>query len=689
MHGGADVFTLSDVTGLLTAFTLYVPLLFLPGYAIARVLGGKVFVDDAPGRRLIMAMLAAFAVLPVITANLSIWFGLKTCIAVLLATAVWGAFAMRRDGVWQPTLGVMATAGLWMLLVVSVWIDIEWNGQLHMSLLATDAIKHAAITRAMVDSGVAPPSDPFFFREGHASFYYFYFVPSALAETLASGLADSRAAVGGLIVWTGIAVAGLPVLLYERAGFRMPRRGSIAPLLVGLMSVAGLQMISVVLMALQRQGWDGQSNWNNEMVVGWIISLVWVPHHVCAVIASWMAFVWLIDAHTVDATNNKRQIAALIFCAGAGFASAAGLSIWVTFGLVATAAAWAVLLLVQHRYRLLGLLVAAGVVSLVLAAPYLIDILGNRAGDGPVIEFAIRRFSMVASIGDILERFGVDSLILLEALRFYLLPLNYLLEMGVVALGAYLFWRKTPRAVAHATDVGQLITISAVAAILVGSLLRSTIGNNDLGWRVVLFAQLSGLLWLTHLMMPVWQRAQASAGVVARFKSVPRVLIIFGALGLTGTVYDLVFLRFWHPLEARVKIDYDARVQYELREASLWMNAHVPMRHVVQHNPDVVRAFAFALYGRHPVGIADLHNGILLGASLEAIQKRLAEIIPVFSTGMTKIEAARVLRSHGIDVLVVTKMDPIWGQPNAWLNAHPTIYQSANVRIFNVGSMLQ
>ena len=103
-------------------------------------------------------------------------------------------------------------------------IDLDTGARLYPSLLMLDVVKHAATVRALVETGFAPPLDPFFMREAPAGYYYFYYVLSALAERLCAGWINSRAAMAGQMFWTGIATVGLvSLVLGERPGWLCER----------------------------------------------------------------------------------------------------------------------------------------------------------------------------------------------------------------------------------------------------------------------------------------------------------------------------------------------------------------------------------------------------------------------------------------------------------------------------------
>jgi hypothetical protein len=671
------VFTLIDAAGLLLAALLYIPLLILPGYAIARASGALGYATATASQRFVLALLLAHAVLPALNALVSTLIGLDTAIAATLFLAGLGVLAIWTDGAPRPTARQLVMAAAWIGFVVFIWIDVEWQGRLYQSLLTVDMIKHASITRSLADAGVAPPTDPFFAREGFATFYYFYFVATAMAERLGGGLIDARAAVGGQIFWTGIALLGLALQLYRAAG--LGRTRPLATLFVLLAMTSGVQLLTVLFTRLVAGLWMPQVNWVNEMVGGWFLSLIWVPHHVAGLIAAWVALLLLLEARL---TSQPRTRAVAIILAGIACASTAGQSLWVSFGLAATVLLWALYLL--HRERSiasLGLLAASGVIAILVAAPYLHGLLVNRAGDIAPVTLAVRPFVYADLAAATLAEAGLPGSRTL--LRLVLLPLNYLHEFGLFALGGILFWSRRRR-IAPVNDTMRLLIASTLAAFLVGSFLRSTISNNDLGWRVMLFAQMSLLLWTAHVLAPLWRRV----GIATFARRLPPAASLLLAIGLGGLAYDIAMLRFGYAFDIRLpggdlrepRVDLDVRRTYD------WLNRNVPRDVVLQHNPDAERAFGFALYGRNPVGVSDRHSPFLLGAAKAAVEQRLAAMLPIFRDAMPSAAVAATAHRHGIRLLLVTAVDPVWQKKPEWLTG-PALFETATVRVIDVAHL--
>ncbi len=664
-------FTLVDLMGLILATAGFAVLFVLPGAAIAQIADVFGFRQERTGRAWTVALVAGYAVLPIADSLLSRFLGLSSALAVNGALAVCGLHAVWRKGWPRPDRVAALAGGIWLAVVAVAWVDLDTGSGLYPSLLALDIVKHASTVRALVEGGAAPPFDPFFLRQEPAGYYYFYYVLSALIERAGAGWIDSRAAVGGQVFWTGIATVGLIRLVQERAGFA---RAVSLPVVLGLMLVAGLQIIPILGTGLGGGLWLGQIDWWGEQVTSWPMSMLWVPHHLAALIACWAGFLMLADGAARDRHALTRHDAVPIAVAGMAFASAAGLSVWVALGGAATVLLWGAALAIERRWWLLATIAAAGAVSLAAASFYLADLVQHRAYGTAPVALTVRSFFYTDQL------FAEGSLRYLA--RLLTLPANYFIGFGLFLVGTWLFWRRGWERGVGNGEVARLLALSAAAGLLLASFAKSTIVNNDLAWRVVLFAQLAALLWTAAALfgdapaMPFGRRLRLASPLI----------VVTAALGLAGVACDLIGLRAFHALglEGEPGMRRDAGLDRELRAAYTWLDGNVARSTVVQHNPDAERALAYGLYGRFRVAVSDRHNARLFGAPDAAIARRLGDLVPVFASSMPAEQARRRLAGHRVDIAVVTAADPAWKDRASWVWSLPALYESARVRIVPV-----
>jgi hypothetical protein len=310
------------------------------------------------------------------------------------------------------------------------------------------------------------------------------------------------------------------------------------------------------------------------------------------------------------------------------------------------------------------IVVAAGLIATLLAAPHLHDLMAYRQDQRFPIAFTIRAFKMF----DLL----VKARWIKAVGRAVLLPLNYGLEFGVMALGAGLFviraqagtlWRE-------ANGVARLLILTAATGLMLGTFLKSTIIYNDLGWRVMLFPQTTFLVW-TCLAL----RDQIDRPI--RRPSDKAVLTAWSITLLVGYATTVCA----HPCSA-----VDPAIHRQLRDAYVWLGRHTPPSEVVQQQPGPHRVLEFGLYGRNRVGVAD-SQAMLYGASGAAVKARVAVLSPIFSTAMPAADAAARARSQSVDMLIAKASDPAWAAAGSWVWATAPIYAAPKVRVVAVRSL--
>ena len=666
-------YSLVDLGGLLLAVASDAPLLLAPGLALTAAGAWRTHRLDPHEPRLATALLAALATLPVLDSLLVRSFGLDVALAVTLALGAAGLALGLRTG-WRPRLSrqdaLLALA--WLVVVAFVWIDIDVAGGLHHPFLILDLVKHAATVQAIHDGG-APPLDPFFLRPGRVGYYYFFYTLGALSERLCGGLADARAAVGGLVFWTGLAFYGLVRLVLATAELTpAPWSRRVGLIVFAVLCVGGLDIVPVALAGLDGLGWLPDPVWWNTQIGGVLDSLIWVPHHVSALVASLVGFMALCDR---ERAGRARRAA----FAGVCFASAFGLSVWVTIGAVATAAVWLVSLLLRRRRDLALALAGAGAVAVLLAAPQLFDLHAGRAAGPAPIALTVRAFSPV--------EIRLDPGPLRLVARLVCLPLNYFAEFGLLASGALLYWR-TQRRWSGAPEFARVLALAAACGLFVGTFFRSTIYNNDLGWRVVLFPLLAAIAWTVAAL----EGRLASAGAAPRptaWRQIPAALWLLGAVGVGTTLYTLAAERLY--AQMRLSSTYalfatDPRTERDLRGAYVWADAHLPAAEVLQHDPSAPRVFPFGLYGRNRVAVADKSAG-LYGASQAAVDARGDALVPIFTGVLAAAAVQSRARAAGVQALVVDDADPVWRRPGSWVWTSPPVYAAPRARIVPVATL--
>jgi hypothetical protein len=362
------------------------------------------------------------------------------------------------------------------------------------------------------------------------------------------------------------------------------------------------------------------------------------------------------------------------------FASAAGMSVWVSATAALAVAVWTIDLLVQRRLAIALAIVLSGAIALALALPYLRELLAYRTGEGLPIAFEIRTFPVTDAV--------LQAPLAIAVARLAALPVSYLIELGILLVGAILYWlRPTPALPQAGRDMRQLLMITASTGLFVATFLKSTIVNNDLAWRAILFTQVVAVLWSTVAIAQIVVDGRLLSGETV--KRLPAALVLTGLLGFFGVVYDLAGLRLYHAfgLVGEADMDRDARIDHDIRAAYVWLSRHDPRPRVVQHNPDAERAFGYGLYGRTRVAVSDRHNGRLFGAPADAVMSRVADLKPIFAGSLPPSDARQRLAALDVDAIVVTSADPIWADRSAWIWRAAPLYASERVRIVPVDAL--
>src|ERR1700683_3681228 len=170
--------------------------------------------------------------------------------------------------------------------------------------------------------------------------------------------------------------------------------------------------------------------------------------------------------------------------AGAALTTSIGTSIYVAFVFAVFLAIWMGITLWKRWYRETAGLALAGVACLALALPYLLSLRGPAAAafdGGSPIEFTVRGFSFAALV----PRWpGMTNWMQLVFINVPLIPVNYLMELGVFFLVGTIQWRKFRRRGGPLSRQELASTVMIATSILICTFLRSSvIGSHHLGWR--------------------------------------------------------------------------------------------------------------------------------------------------------------------------------------------------------------
>jgi len=99
---------------------------------------------------------------------------------------------------------------------------------------------------------------------------------------------------------------------------------------VGLLLVTGADLLPAMGSLLAQRAVNGEMEWwSQDQISSWVDSLLWVPHHVAALLCCLLSFLLLWRTREALGAGQRWLAVGL---AGVAFASAFGLSVYVAFG---------------------------------------------------------------------------------------------------------------------------------------------------------------------------------------------------------------------------------------------------------------------------------------------------------------------------------------------------------------------
>jgi hypothetical protein len=715
---------IQDLMGIPVAFSLFPLLLLIPGYVLGWYTNVLSFRSRSGTLRILLGVVLSIAVCPILTylaARLvslpSVWLAYAFTWLVFLGLA---AYRVRKTGIpMLITCAVNSRRRLIVVLAVAVWValatsalsDLQIADGLFVSWVYGDYAKHIAVTNAISQSGV-PPTNPFFFPGYTVELflYYFWWLLCSLIYKIGQPLTEPRQAVFGGTVWAGIALMAIVVLYLDFLAADHPNHRKIR-ILVGLalLLISGLDILPIVGEAAAYSVIDpggitrsshlflGTTGWNHDALVeSWLNAVFWVPQHVASLIAG---LTGLLVFRSVRQVPRLRDRTITIVIAACAFASAVGLSVWVALVFGVALMLLVLFSLFLKRYSDVRSLSLICLVAALLCVPYLLDLRRANQLDGTPVTFAVRTFGPADRL---VSSPGTASWLWLVDLAF--LPINYSIEFGLVGVLAILYWRERLRS---GTNLGRddlLLLAMFSASMFVCTFFRSSVQNNDLGWRGVMLAQFVLIIWSVGFVIIFLARLPGEEGrLKGRFSLLQlwrslgehctslgldrRVLRVFGGfliIGSMATTYDLIAVRSY----AVLKSNFDDRRFAErfgaMRQTYQWVNNNLPEKAIVQHDPAVEKDFFHELYGWHRVIVSDRYFGTLLGIRKDLFDPIAASVTDLFSStddnNLVKVED--LCKRYSIDALIVKDTDPVWLDSQSWVWKREPLFGNAFARVF-------
>lgn len=708
-------FTFQDVAGSAVAVVVFALALYVPGYVLGYATDLAGFRGMGGRERSLWAIAYSFSATPLAGYLVAKYMGLRTDCGLLLGLGlIWLLLALRsRQGPswsWKNAAAACA-AGAWIAFVIASLVDIQVGHKLYFSVVEVDQTYRVAFTNSVLHTGV-PPANPLYFA-GHPQpmrYYYFWYVVCAMVAR--TDHVPARQAFLASSVWAGfgmVAVLGLYVRYFLGAVEDARRKTLIA---IALLAVTGADLLPAIGGILGKTALNGDMEWwSNDPISSWVDSLLWVPHHVASLLCCLVCFLLLWMSRT---TVEKRQRVGLIVVAAAAFASAFGLSIYVAFGFALLMLAWVARLLLGgvRDVRLVARIVFCGALSALLLAPFLMELAGDSsrsgaglpAATGHLFVFSVRRMidpGLLTGLPLFVAWNTVHPVLLDQVMRVLLLLPGLGLELGFFGVVLWLYARHRKE---YAADGAQRTALYlAGCGLALALFVRSAvIGNNDFGYRVALLPQYFLLLLAVDLLAS-W-RSDGRRAVIPQ--TAWRSKLVYGlvALGVAGTVYQVVMLRIFLPIEAHRAhsefADLPART-FQVRQAFAELDRFADSLAVVEFNPvdphpgtgeDVVSPYAF--YVRAMMMDADRQ---ILSAEPECAvefggdRQRCGEVESATRHlyGLTAPGpqwAVGYCHQFGVEYLAVSDMDPAWRDGAGWADTLPEVVSEPGFRILRCSS---
>lgn len=681
-------FTIQDIISAFLAFLLFPLVIVIPGYVTAWTLNLFDFRQHQSVTKLGIGLVISFAVSPILLDLTSSLISLKSSVLILGALAA--AFAVIVNGKPVVTANakpyIKATCwigGIWAAFAILSLVDIEWKGHLFYSVISFDQATRVSVINAMTRTGV-PPINPSYYPGVPVRLtflYYFWYVLCSLIDLIGGRFIDARAALNASSAWSGLGVISV-IALYFRQRNASSTRSAWRSVLTGisLLAISGLDIIAVTMLFAGDQKIIGSIDVWNTWIPSWVASNLWVPHHVAAMIAGLSA---ILLAQSARGKPTRQQFA-ILSIAGLAFASALGLSVYVTFVFIVFWIAWSVRLLFQPRERyLVAPMVFAGIVGILLAIPFMSGVIQGNSGPTQFpIAFEIRSFLQLESVVKEWSPFA-RSLAMLAVL-----PINYMMELGFFFLAGFYWFRLKDKNTFVANPFYLAEVILLMVVFIVASTLRSTaIPSNDLGWRAWLPGQFVLVIWSVDVLESLASTAKPVLEKTGERKKTKKLLVIFASIGIVTTLADAALLRIAWPImtgEETTQRYYSARLAYE------YLRDHVPTSAITQNNPISVPSpdRPSGLYGTNQMVISDRTGyGVPIDKYFELVNK-----VEVLFTKKNMIDwefVDKSCREHSIDVLIINDLDPIWNNLVVLKAQRPALYENTQYALFTCGDYAQ
>ena len=384
----------------LLAVLAFLPVTVCPGYLAAWYTTLHDFRQRSLVERLFWSVPLSLSLSPIAAVLICRFFSLATAVLFFLFCAV--AWLVTLGMEWRRLhianlkwrIGVSPLGGTalifaigWALAGILSLIDLQSHKQLFMSLTIFDHASRVNWTESILRTGV-PPANSLYLYKQPAPMRYYYFWNVVCATVAQMVHLSVRCVLIASCVWSGFALAaltGLYLKYFLAAGMRLRKQFLRS---IALIAVTGIGICFDIL------GLIGVPTGNietspAERIHSWLLSLLFVPHHIVSMVCCMFAFLlaWI----AVKEGGSVRRVSMAFI--GAAFASAFGLSIFVLFGFFLLMIAWGIWqVTIERMPRPPLLLTAGGLLATILLMPFLWELTHStsKMQGGRVFGFFVR-----------------------------------------------------------------------------------------------------------------------------------------------------------------------------------------------------------------------------------------------------------------------------------------------------------
>ncbi len=707
----ANNFTAQDVLGMLRVLPFFSLVFLVPGYLIGLASNAFKFRSRGISERVLLSLVLSCAASPYIINILCRSIGVRgTSIFYCLLGAAFFVSVLveyRRTGHPAPiafhwtTKVALCLAGLWIAVCLISLPDLQIGNRLYSTAATYDHSVRTALIASALRVG-APPANPFFYP-GHpvaARYYYYWNVLCALPAYLTG--ANVRVVLYASCVWSGLLLASIiPLYLKYFLEIRSDLRlTSIFGFM--LIAITGLDILPTLAYLIPRHATPmlDMEWWDPVQVTSWIDSFLWVPHHVASLVACFAAFLFLGEAVRVEERSAQTW---LLLLGAIGFASAAGLSIYVmlTFGIFVVV--WVLYLLIEKKVSAAFLYLIAGFGAILLSAPFIHDLLGQGsstgAGGTSFLMLSLRplpnHFHLLAL------RLGFHNRLATLGFRILLGIVVLILELGIYFLIGVLQVKQDWRRIRQLSDAQRSLWLMVACSLTIMIFVRSTvIGTNDLGHRSAMVLQFVLLLWAAIYLANKYAAAAGKKGIngTGNRRLLNFAIASFIAIGGISSIYQLCMLRAYLVLsdQCHWKNDFMRATGSEqslVRSAYAQLDRIAPLDAIVQYNPASDLRLQMLIYSRYQQVDASYPDcNVAFGGSLALCQKAQERLMQFYDldsgSRLSQVDVDKACAALHINVLVVTARDPVWGDATSWMSHAVPIIQNRFVRMYQCSDTL-